>query len=108
MDDSQLTVFMTDHSLRRVTDVKHDPVELAKRAALAATVLFIHTALIAAAIATVYGTEKWIHFLWSDTDPLLFDRVPYRFLFQAIDCVFIALFGSMGVRDAFHILQGEK
>jgi hypothetical protein len=42
--------------------VKHDPVVLAKRAALAATVLFIHTALIAAAIATVYGTEKWIHF----------------------------------------------
>jgi hypothetical protein len=38
--------------------VKHDPVVLAKRAALAATVLFIHTALIAAAIATVYGTEK--------------------------------------------------
>jgi hypothetical protein len=38
----------------------------AKRAALAATVLVIHTALIAAAIATVYGTEKWIHFLWSD------------------------------------------
>lgn len=71
--------------------MKHDPVVLAKRAALAATVLFIHTALIAAAIATVYGTEKWIHFLWSDTDPLLFDRVPYRFLFQAIDCVFIGL-----------------
>jgi hypothetical protein len=29
--------------------VKHDPVVLAKRAALAAAVLFIHTALIAAA-----------------------------------------------------------
>jgi hypothetical protein len=88
--------------------VKHDPVVLAKRAALAAAVLFIHTALIAAAIATVYGTEKWIHFLWSDADPLLFDRVPYRFLFQAIDCVFIGLFGNMGVRDAFGILKGEK
>jgi hypothetical protein len=100
--------FVTDSSLRRVAEVKHDPAVLAKRAALAAIVLFIHTALIAAAIATVYGTEKWIHFLWSDTDPLLFDRVPYRFLFQAIDCVFIALFGSMGVRDAFHILKGEK
>jgi hypothetical protein len=88
--------------------VKHDPVVLAKRAALAATVLFIHTALIAAAIATVYGAEKWIHFLWSDTDPLLFDRVPYRFLFQAIDCVFTGLFGGMGVRDAFHIVKGER
>src|SRR4051794_8714714 len=91
-----------------VAEVEHDPVVLAKRAALAATALFIHTALIAAAIATVYGTEKWIHFLWSDTDPLLFDRVPYRFLFQAIDCVFIGLFGGMGVRDAFHILKGER
>jgi hypothetical protein len=68
---------------KAVAEVKHDPVVLANRAALAAVVLFIHTALIATAIATVYGTEKWIHFLWSDADPLLFDRVPYRFLFQA-------------------------
>jgi TRAP-type C4-dicarboxylate transport system permease small subunit len=84
------------------------PTLLAKRALLAALALVIHTVLIAVAIGTVYATEKWIHLLWSETDPLLFDRVPYRFLFQAIDCVFIALFGGMGVRDAFHILRGRQ
>jgi hypothetical protein len=86
----------------------HDPVTLAKRALFAGLALIIHSGLIAVAIATVYGTEKWIHILWQETDPLLFDRVPYRFLFQFIDLCFIALFGGMGVRDAFHILRGEK
>jgi hypothetical protein len=88
--------------------MSHDPGTLAKRAFIAALALIIHTGLIAVAIATVFATEKWIHVLWQETDPLLFDRVPYRFLFQFIDLCFIALFGGMGVKDAYHILRGVK
>ncbi len=86
----------------------HRVTVLAHRAFLAAVALLLHTVLIAVAIWTVYATELWIHYLWSTTDPLLFDRVPYRYLFQALDFVFIALFGGMGVRDAYRILGGEK
>jgi hypothetical protein len=84
------------------------PRQLLKRAALAAVALIIHTALIAIAIGTVFLTERWIHYLWAETDPLLFDKVPYRYLFQLLDFGFIALFGGMGVRDAYHILGGKE
>ena len=84
------------------------PLQLLKRAGLAGVALIIHTGLIGVAIGTVYVTERWIHYLWSDTDPLLFDKVPYRYLFQVLDFGFIALFGGMGVHDAYHILGGKE
>jgi hypothetical protein len=86
----------------------NDPINLAKRAVYAAIALFIHTGLIAVSIIAVYAIETLIHVLWPGASPLLFDRVPLSWLSQAIDCVFFVLFGTMGVRDAFQILRGEK
>ena len=86
----------------------NDPISLAKRAFYAAMALIIHTCLIAVAIMAVYAIERLIHFLWPDTGPLLFGRVPLSWLSQTIDCVFFALFGTMGALDAFHILGGDK
>jgi hypothetical protein len=88
--------------------MSHRPRDLAKRAFHAGYALVIHTALMLLAIGTVFVTEKWIQYLWSNTDPRLFDTVPYRFLFQTIEFGFIALFGGMGVLDAYHVLRGEK
>ena len=82
--------------------------QLLKRASLAGLALAIHTVLIVVAIGTVYVTERWIHYLWSDADPLLFDTVPLRYLFQFLEFGFIALFGGMGVYDAYHFLGGKE
>lgn len=82
--------------------------KLASHAATAGGALIIHAALTGLAILTVYGTEQLIHYLWGQDDPLLFDRVPYRWLFQSIESVIILLFGGMGIRDAFLILRDDS
>lgn len=85
-----------------------DPISLAKRAFHAAIALVVHTCLIAISILAVYSIERLIHYLWPESSLLLFGRVPLDWLTQAIDCVFFVLFGTMGARDAYHILRGKK
>jgi hypothetical protein len=79
---------------------------LIKRTIKAGFALALHTVLIGGSIVIVYGIEQLIHQLWTDTDPQLFDRVPLRWLFQAIDSAMIVVFGFCGVTEAYRILRG--
>jgi len=81
---------------------------MAKRTMYAAIALAFHTGLIAVATIMVYAIERLIHLLWPETGPLLFERIPLSWLFQAIDCVFILLFGAMGAYEAYQILSEEE
>jgi|tagenome__1003787_1003787.scaffolds.fasta_scaffold10787964_1 hypothetical protein len=67
-----------------------------------------HTILIVSFVALFYGVELLFKWLWGHDDPLFFDRVPLKWLFQSIDIIFIALFGVLGAREVYRILGGKE
>jgi len=82
------------------------------KAVNAAVVLICHFMLAALLVLTGHGIEWLVDNTGglSSEDPLhgpklIFDLVPLRYLFQAIDVAMIALFGYMGLREAYGVLK---
>jgi hypothetical protein len=76
----------------------------ARGAIAVAHVLFWHVALAALIMFGIWAL-KWIyHQLWHDGDPLVFDLIPLRYVFHAMDMMVLANFlwyGSVEVAEAF-------
>jgi hypothetical protein len=79
-----------------------EPVRRASRAAIA---LVCHTALAALVVVAIKLLEWLLHFLWGATDPLLFDRFPIRYLFDAMDGGVILVFVCYGIIEAFRAFR---
>ncbi len=78
----------------------------------AAVVLICHFMLAALLVLTGHGIEWLVDYIGgpSSAGPmrgpkLIFDLVPLKYLFQAIDVAMIALFGYMGLREAYGVLK---
>ena len=69
-------------------------------AALAAATLFCHLVIAAIILFGIWALEYLFHFLWRSNDPLLFDRFPVRYLFDAMDLAVILVFIWYGVLAA--------
>lgn len=76
-----------------------------ERAARAAVAFFGHLFLSGLVIVGVFLVELAIKWLWGEHDPLLFDLVPLRWLFQAIDVCILGVFGASGTFEAYHKLR---
>ena len=74
-------------------------------AAVAAVVLICHLGLAALIIMGVKGLEWLVHSGTSEL--LLFDRVPLRYFFHAIDVAIIVVFGWYGLREAISAFREE-
>jgi hypothetical protein len=66
-----------------------------------------HTILIAVFIALFYGIEREFRYFWGAQEPMLFGRVPFNWLFDSIDALFVLLFGTLGVLEVYRIFQGQ-
>jgi hypothetical protein len=63
--------------------------------------MFLATLLIVA----VQLIEVLTHFRTGDAGILVFDVFPLAYLFQAVDVAMIILFGAMGVKEAYEVLN---
>ena len=69
--------------------------------ALRASLFFAcHTAIAAVILICIWALSRLFPKLWGPDDPLLFDRVPLRYLFDALDLSVIVVFGWNTVRSA--------
>jgi hypothetical protein len=59
-----------------------------------------HTGIAAVIITCIWALEFWFRTLWGQADPLLFDVLPLRYLFHAIDVGVIGVFGWYTVCSA--------
>jgi hypothetical protein len=82
------------------------------KAVNAAVVLICHFMLAALLVLTGHGIEWLVDYTGGPSPPdalrrakLIFDLIPLRYLFQAIDVAMIALFGYMGLREAYGVLK---
>jgi len=78
----------------------------------AAVVLICHFVLAALLVLTGHGIEWLVDYIGGPSSAdsaqgpqLIFDLVPLKYLFQAIDVAMIALFGYMGLREAYGVLK---
>lgn len=58
----------------------------------AAAVVVGHFVVVFLIIVLIWLGEQLLHLLWVDTEPMLFDVVPIKYLFQAIDLTLIIVF----------------
>jgi hypothetical protein len=71
------------------------------RKVLRAAQFFVSDTVIAGVIITcIWGLSLWFHALWGQADHLLFDRLPLRYLFDAVDVGVIGMFGWRAVCSA--------
>ena len=70
------------------------------RAIAAATFVLSHTTIAALLIVCMYGTEELMKHLWASEAPLLFERLPLAYLFQAMDLCILCTFGYRGILAA--------
>jgi hypothetical protein len=78
------------------------PIARVKRAAI---VFLGHLLLCVLVVLAVFVIELLIKWLWGANEPLIFDRVPLKWLFQLIDVCILAVFGVAGTLEAFHKLR---
>ena len=71
----------------------------------AAAFLITHTGLALLVILSIYGVERLIAYLWGEHDPLLLDRVPLRYFFDAIDIGVLMMFGIRGIIAAYRAFE---
>jgi hypothetical protein len=76
-----------------------------KRAARAAVAFVGHLFLSLVVVGGVYVMELSIRYIWGANEPLLFDRVPLKWLFQFIDVCILAVFGACGTMEAYRKLR---
>lgn len=80
--------------------------DLLRKYAKVAFAFVCHLGLIAISILGIFGLEHLFHYLWGETEPLLFGRVPLRWMFEAVDIAIIALYAYRFIREANEILRG--
>lgn len=73
----------------------------------AAIVIACHLVLALLLITGFWGVEKFIHFLWGNEEPLLFDAWPLKWLFQLIDVVLLLVFLVSGAIQAARELKRQ-
>lgn len=71
-----------------------------RRAARAAVVFIGHTFLGMVVVTCNWLVERYFHFLWQSHEPLLFERVPLRWLFDAVDLGVLLVFMFWGILEA--------
>lgn len=79
---------------------REPPLRPLVRASRAAIVLFGHLCLAAVLLTGIWVLDWFVRFLWSHEAPVLFGRVPLRWLFDAIDVGIVAVFGFWGIWEA--------
>jgi hypothetical protein len=67
--------------------------------------LVCYTALAGIVITCIWVFWRLFHWLWSADDPLLFDRFPLRYLFDAMDAGVVLVFAFYGVISAAKALR---
>jgi hypothetical protein len=76
------------------------------RKVLRAAQFFVSDTVIAGVIITcIWGLSSWFHALWGQAEPLLFDRLPLRYLFDAVDVAVIGMFGWRAVCSAARVFK---
>ena len=63
-----------------------------KRALLAAAVLLSHLLVVCVMLLVFKGVEIMFQHLWESDDPMIYDQLPLRYLFNTIDVVMILTF----------------
>jgi hypothetical protein len=85
-------------SLRRELLTTVDSVTSILRATI---VVILHTCFAAVIVTVIHCFEVFIRYLNNGEDPLVFDKLPLRYIFQLIDLGVIAAFGWHAIRDVF-------
>jgi hypothetical protein len=75
------------------------------RALNAALVLICHFGLVVILIISFHLGERLINYLGGTQGEQVFGQLPLAYLFQALDVAMIALFGVMGLREAYKVLK---
>ena len=76
--------------------------------AFRAAVVFVGHALLAVVLLTgIWGVELYIHYLWGAREPLLFDRLPLKYLFDLADITVLAVFIFWGAYEANEKFRGR-
>ena len=76
--------------------------------AWAAFVLFGHVVLSIGLITVIWLGDWWIHFLYGDRVPLVFGRLPFEYIFQAMDLGVLFIFWIQGLRAAWRELGRQR
>jgi hypothetical protein len=64
-----------------------------------------HLVLALLLVSLLWVFERFFHFLWGAHEPLLFGKVPLKWLFDAMDLSLLLVFGVWGVIEANHKLK---
>jgi hypothetical protein len=73
----------------------------------AGAILVGHTALIGLLIFGFWLVEREIQALWGSEEPILFDSVPLKYLFHALDLITIMGLGYSGFVSAWRELSKQ-
>jgi hypothetical protein len=73
----------------------------------AAIVLLGHVALAGLTIASVWGLERFAHFLYGEKLPLIYGLFPLEWLFQTLDLGIILVFIFRGILAADRELRKQ-
>jgi hypothetical protein len=76
------------------------------RALRAAAAFIGHICLAIIIITGIWSLENYIHYLWEEREPMLFDRVPLKWLFDAVDLSILLVFAVWGTIEANRKLKG--
>ena len=77
-----------------------------RRAFRAAVALIGHLFISLVLIACFWAIEQTIKWLWHGAEPLLYGRVPLKYLFDTLDVAVFAVFIVWGVIEAHRNLKG--
>jgi hypothetical protein len=77
-----------------------------QRASRAAVAFLGHLLLIAVFLVGIWLVEQLVHKLWGDAEPLIWGRVPLRWLFDTADVLLFVVFTTWGAIDAHRKLRG--
>jgi len=78
-----------------------------ERAFRAALALVGHLALGLLMLGGIWVTEHWFRWLWGEAEPMLYGRVPLRYLFDTMDVAILIVFTVWGAWEAHRQLRGE-
>jgi len=68
-----------------------------------------HTLLIGVILVCIWAISSLVHTLWrTGGDPALFDRVPLRYFFYALDAGVLLVFAGATVRNAIVVFWFRK
>jgi len=59
---------------------------------IAAVVVLAHFAVALLVISLIWVGQQWVNYLWGGDEPMLFGRLPLKWLFDVIDLTILAVF----------------